>query len=441
MGKRLQESTISTRAARTKLPPGLHWRAIDPDVHLGYRRGAKGGVWIVRWRTASGYNRAALGTADDIFDADGQTILNFTQAMAAARQHVSQVRANHAEAEALKAAGPTITVRAVIETYLTKRDAREAAQKNGVGLKKDARSRLTKHVFADENLSAASFLDLTEGSLKAWLEGLPATMAPSTTRRLANDLKAALNDGLIAYRSRVPAHLAATIRHSLKLPEHHAPVARDMQLLSDGEIRKVIAAALKVDQAGGWDGDLARMVMVLAATGARFSQVTRLTVADVQVTQRRLLVPVSRKGRGGKASPRTAVAVGPDLLEALSPLIVERKGSDPLLLRPRWKQVGPIEWENVGRGPWRSASELTRPWAAIVAEAGVAARTVPYALRHSSIVRGLKAGLPVRLVAALHDTSTPMIERHYSAFIVDALEELSARAVIPLTGEAPLQGS
>lgn len=395
---------------------------------------------MTRWRTDLGYNRAPLGTADDVFDADGQAILNFTQAMAAARQHVSRVRANHAEAEALKAAGPPITVRTVVEAYLTKRDAREAAQKNGIGLKKDARSRLTKHVFADESLYAASFLNLTKESLRTWLERLPAAMAPSTTRRLANDLKAALNDGLIAYRLRVPAHLAATIRHGLKLPENHTPVARDMQILSDGEIRKIIAAASKIDRAGGWDGDLTRMVMVLAATGARFSQVTRLTAADVQVTQRRLLVPISRKGRGGKVSPRTAVQVGADLLEALSPVINDRKGSDSLLLRPRWKQVGPTEWEKVGRGPWRNASELTRPWAAIVAEAEVAARTVPYALRHSSIVRGLKAGLPVRLVAALHDTSTPMIERHYSAFIVDALEELSARAVIPLTGEAPLQG-
>lgn len=215
---------------------------------------------MTRWRTDLGYNRAPLGTADDVFDADGQAILNFTQAMAAARQHVSRVRANHAEAKALKAAGPPITVRTVVEAYLTKRDAREAAQKNGIGLKKDARSRLTKHVFADESLYAASFLNLTKESLRTWLERLPAAMAPSTTRRLANDLKAALNDGLIAYRLRVPAHLAATIRHGLKLPENHTPVARDMQILSDGEIRKIIAAASKIDRAGGWDGDLTRMV-------------------------------------------------------------------------------------------------------------------------------------------------------------------------------------
>jgi len=53
-----------------------------------------------------------------------------------------------------------------------------------------------------------------------------------------------------------------------------------------------------------------------------------------------------------------------------------------------------------------------------------------YALRHSSIVRALGAGLPIRLVAALHDTSVEMIEKHYAAFIVDATEELARRATM-----------
>ena len=57
---------------------------------------------------------------------------------------------------------------------------------------------------------------------------------------------------------------------------------------------------------------------------------------------------------------------------------------------------------------------------------------MPYALRHSSIVRGIRAGLPIRLVAAMHDTSVVMIERHYARWITDGLEELAARAVIPL---------
>ncbi len=52
------------------------------------------------------------------------------------------------------------------------------------------------------------------------------------------------------------------------------------------------------------------------------------------------------------------------------------------------------------------------------------AEVIPYALRHRSIVRSLRANLPIRLVAALHDTSVAMIERHYARYIVDGLEEL-----------------
>ncbi|MEG3146797.1 hypothetical protein U1839_19265 [Sphingomonas sp. RT2P30] len=33
--------------------------------------------------------------------------------------------------------------------------------------------------------------------------------------------------------------------------------------------------------------------------------------------------------------------------------------------------------------------------------------------------RGLRMGLPIRLVAAIHDTSVAMIERHYSRWITE----------------------
>jgi len=57
---------------------------------------------------------------------------------------------------------------------------------------------------------------------------------------------------------------------------------------------------------------------------------------------------------------------------------------------------------------------------------------IPYALRHTSIVRGIRANQPIRLVAALHDTSVTMIERHYGRYIADGLDELAARSVVPL---------
>ena len=41
----------------------------------------------------------------------------------------------------------------------------------------------------------------------------------------------------------------------------------------------------------------------------------------------------------------------------------------------------------------------------------------------------------MKLAAALHDTSSAMIEAHYSRFITDALDELARRAVVPLMPE------
>jgi integrase len=253
-----------------------------------------------------------------------------------------------------------------------------------------------------------------------------------------NDLKAALNASAAANRKRLPAELALVIRHGLKSPEAKAAVARPAQVLPDADVRRILSSAAEIDLEGNWGGDLHRLILILAATGARFSQVIRLTVADVQVKQQRLMVPVSHKGRGGKALAHTAVRVGQDVIGRLRPTLAGRKGNEILLLRPRWRQVGPVKWEMIDRAPWQSASELLRPWARIVAKAELEPDLVPYCLRHSSIVRGLRAGLPLRLVAALHDTSSQMIERHYAAYVVDAMDELAARAVVPLVTPAPI---
>jgi len=53
-------------------------------------------------------------------------------------------------------------------------------------------------------------------------------------------------------------------------------------------------------------------------------------------------------------------------------------------------------------------------------------------LRHSSIVRGLRKGLPIQQVAKLHNISVKMIERHYAKYIAIALEDLARAAVVSL---------
>jgi hypothetical protein len=110
-----------------------------------------------------------------------------------------------------------------------------------------------------------------------------------------------------------------------------------------------------------------------------------------------------------------------------------RDADDVLLQRQHYRHgrgPGGLRWEDAGRGPWGTADEILGLWADAVKRARAPAGTIMYALRHSSIVRGLTAGLPIRLVAALHDTSVEMIEAHYSAYIVDATEEIARRAAM-----------
>jgi len=58
-------------------------------------------------------------------------------------------------------------------------------------------------------------------------------------------------------------------------------------------------------------------------------------------------------------------------------------------------------------------------------------------LRHSSIVRALLANIPVRIVAATHDTSVEMVERTYSAFITEFSDALTRPALLELGRVAP----
>lgn len=426
MSKVLKEAPLTTRNARSKLPSGYHWRAIDPDTHLGYRKGERGGRWLVRWRVGKGYAQFTLARADDAFDANGAEVLDFHQATVAARAHVKEARS---EAKAV-ADGPVLTVTTAIDDYLKKREARERAERGDRGLKRDARSRLTRYVMSAP-LATVHLHKLTDRDLSSWREALPADLSPGSVRRTVNDLKAALNAAARKDRGRLPPDLPGHIKAGLATVDATPAQARQ-QVLPDPDVRRIVSAAWAVDSAGNHEGDLARLILVLAATGARFGQVAALRVADVQAKDGRIMVPVSKKGRGTKSRSHIGVRVGSDVLDALKPVLAGRKGTERLLLRWRHVQVKGAEWVRDHRGPWQSASELARPWVEIVRTAELP-EVVPYSLRHSSIVRGLRSNLPVRLVAALHDTSSAMIERHYAAYVVDALDDLAARAVVPLT--------
>lgn len=416
-------SSFDSVAKRARLAPAKNpvWQGVSGGrggVSLGYRKPARGpGTWVVKLVLDGKRIEQRLAQADDA--GSGLDAISYPAAVTAAiewaREHVRRLdAAGEGEPEAVP------TVQAAVEAYSTARAAR--APKAG----RDAEQRLRKHVLADAAFADLPLAELTAGTILAWRRRLAANLQPTTVNRLLNDLRAALNAAAEHHRRMLPAAIGAEIRAGTKAISAGSSARK--QVLADADIRRLVEAAFAVDETG----DFGRLVLVMAATGARHSQVARITVGDVQVARGRIMVPPSNKGRAGKRPTPIAVPVGADVLERLQPAIAGRRGQELLLLHWRHRQTGPAAWERVDRGPWATASAALRQWGRARDQAGVAADTVMLCLRHSSIVRALSAGVPVRLVAALHDTSVQMIEDHYSAYIVEATEEIARRAVTPL---------
>ena len=66
MSRTINDASLTTREARKRLAAGLYWRRVDTEIHVGYRKGKRAGVWLVRWRNEAGYRQTSIGPADDV---------------------------------------------------------------------------------------------------------------------------------------------------------------------------------------------------------------------------------------------------------------------------------------------------------------------------------------------------------------------------------------
>lgn len=434
MGKATTGCEIDTVSKRAKLTvrKNPYWLGVSGGrggVSLGYRKAAKGaGVWIAKIVVDGSRSEEKLATADDDGALNGS--LSYKAAVVAA---LDWSRQQHAALEARRLAGTNgPTVRSAIDAYVQTRSKRSKREgQNALG-------RMKRHALSDKEFADTPLAKLRSGTLDAWRsrlnvskpgsppleKGQPRPMAPATINRLLNDVRAALNAAAEAHRRELPANLAAEIKVGTRA-ESVTGEARK-QLLTDAQIRAAVDAAFQADE------DFGRLVLLAAATGARYSQLTALKVRDFQVAAKRLMMPGSKKGRAARARPPVAVPLADDVAARLVPAIADRNLDEPLLFRWAYRSVGPFKWEKDHRRAWGAAYEVENYWSAVVDRAELPGGTIMYAFRHSSIVRQLRAGLPIRLVASLHDTSTEMIEKHYSAFIVDMTEDLARRAVLTI---------
>ncbi len=430
------QADISTAAKRAKLKPrkNPYWAALSGGrggVSLGYRRSSKSGTWIAKIVVEGNRSENRLGVADDEAQAEG-TLSYRTAAEAALEWSRQQFAA--LEAGASKAPRQPATVETAVRDYITARKRKSAASG------RNATSRLTAYVLADKAFAATRLSKLRASTIDSWRDRLPMKtddpegegLAASSINRLMSDLRAALNAAAERRRRELPAHIMQEIRIGSRRLQ--ADSGATMMLLTDDQVRSAVAAAEELEPEFG------QLVAAAAATGARFSQLAAVKVRDLQVAQARLMIPSSRKGRASKARP-VAFPLSADVVAKLAEAIDGRTASAPLFRRWAYRRGRRLEWIKDCLVPWTAASEAQASWAAVAKSAELPAGATMYALRHSSIVRGLTAGLPVRLVAALHDTSIPMIEKHYSAYIIDVTEDLARRSTLVLSAGFSETGS
>src|SRR5262249_50107326 len=184
----------------------------------------------------------------------------------------------------------------------------------------------------------------------------------------------------------------------------------------------LVAAAYEAE----WEFGL--LVEACDVTGARYSQIARLDICDLQDDRPdpRLMMPPSRKGQDGKSITPIPVPITAGLAARLRQSAGKRRIDERLLVMN-------------GGGPWLRNNHSAR-FTTIVkrvnakrdaaGETRLPGGTSIYALRHTSIVRQLLGGVPIRVVAVNHDTSVEMIEQHYSRYINDHADALVRRTLI-----------
>jgi hypothetical protein len=394
MARRVRSAKLETRSARLRLPRRKkpYSVTIMRGMSLLYRRNKTAGPWMLRVCRAGEDWTERIGLADDHDEADGKAILTYWQAQDRARDRARSGRATS-----------DLCIKARIEAYMADLTRRGRDPSNA--------SRVLFHLvgtkLANKLVTASSLSD----DLSEFRDALSAKgLKPATIDRTNRSFKAALNlaadnDERVTRRP---------WRTALKATGGEEAGARNVIL--DDEDRRAVRGAAYRDS-----NEFGLLIEVLDETGARPSQAVRLTAEDVQAdiidrqTGRRLprlMIPPSRKGRGSRKARSIPVPINPELADRL-------RGRTGLLL----KRSDGTPWGEVNL-----AHYLTR------AIKGVgfnnSSKVTMYALRHTSIVRQLLANVPVRVVAAMHDTSIVMIERNYSKFIADHADEL-ARAALP----------
>ena len=412
MAGTVKPARIESASARARLKSGRqpHWKAlVEGRAHLGYQRwkGDAEGRWVLRRYIGNNkYRLATLGRADDNARADGARVLNYEQAEAKARASVDAPTNRVAR----------LTVRGALDRYLKFKSDRG-------GFVGDASSRVNAHIIPA--LGDLVVSELTAETLRNWLATLAA--APAQNRPKAGKLsfRPAPKDDEAIRRRRASANRVLTILKAalnFAFDEGHVPSrdawGRKLKPFRDVEVARV--RYLQIAEAGrlinAADPDFRPLVRAALETGARYSELSRLEVADFNADAGTIAI---RRSKTGKARHIVLTEEGAAFFRHA---LMGRSGHE-------------LMFRHADGRPWKK-SESARPMRAACAVAKIAPAIGFHQLRHSWASLAVMNGVPLMVVARnLGHVDTSMVEKHYGhlapSFIAEAIRAGAPRFGIP----------
>lgn len=407
MGRAVKDAKLDRREARTKLAVQKepHWRLVSEGAHLGYYKGLRVGKWVARFRkpgTSGGYAKRTLGEADDVRDADGETILNFRQADDAAREWFED------QARGTRAIGP-FTVTDALDEYIdgfTGKDVQsakyriEALIRPALGHYQVAM--LTRKIIRDWHAARAKAPIrmrtrklATEQNARVFDAEDPNAVRKrrATANRDLTVLKAALNRAADD-RDGLPVDAWRSVK-----PFPDVDVAR-RRYLDDAESKRIVNAI---------DAEFRPITQAALLTGGRYTELRKSKAGDYDAGSKTLWLAET------KSSTPRPVYLDDEGVNLLETMTAGKKPSALIFPRPDGKA-------------W-SASQQARP----IDEAcrkGKVERATFHDLRRSYGARLARAGVPMAVIAEAMGHKDERITRKHYAHLAPSYVSETVRAAV-----------
>lgn len=406
-----RNTRLDTRTARAALKARAapYWTRLDPppsSLFIGYRKlkGATPGPWVIKIYPAGGKRETFnYALADDRQQSNGVDVLDYKEACAKARS----IRDQRVRKAAGLDSGPYLLADA-LDAYVIER---EAAGRDVTGTKqrvawlKEAFGPVALDVFARDANILRSWM-ASEAARPRRLRSKPGTAPvydrvsddPEAVRRRCStvnrDLKPLKAACALAVRDGKVTVVGVPSWRSVK-PFEGVDAAR-VRFFSLGESKRFLNSC---------SADFHRLARAGLETGARYSELGRLQVRDVNLDGGTVWVGKSKSGRARH------VILTDDGRAFFETLCAGRGATETLLLQDNGE-------------PWRKSNQQ-QPMLDACQRAAIEP-TGFHVLRHTWASLSVMAGVPLMVVAKqLGHRDTRMVEAHYGhlapGYISDAI--------------------